>query len=463
LQTATRALTSFALKSVAIIGAGITGLTAAFYLKRKSVPVTVYEAADRAGGVIRSSRQDGFLAEAGPNTILETSPRIPQLVHDAGLATRRRYADAGAKNRYLVRDRRPVAMPGSLPQFVTTKLFSGRAKLAVLREPFVPARRDGVEESVAEFVRRRLNGEFLERAVDALVAGIYAGDPEKLSVRHALPRLYEQEQRYGSLLRGQVFGARHRKRSGEIPRSRAKMFSFDQGLQVLPDALALAIGDSLKLGTAVSGIARRDGGWQVATAGGEARHDVVVYCGTAHRLAEWRIESPAPVDLSVFAEVRYAPVASIVLGFRREAVRHPLDGFGMLVPGIERFNILGSIFSSSLFPDRAPAGAVVLTSYIGGERQPALAGRPADELVRLALDDLGTLLGVKGEPVFRQVAFYPKAIPQYNVGYGRFKQRLDEIEGKAPGLFFAGHYRDGVSLGDSIVSGCNIADRVSNF
>ncbi len=168
------------MKSVAIIGAGITGLTTAFYMKRKGVPVTVYEAGARVGGVIQSSRQNGFLAESGPNTILETSPKISELIRDLNLESRRVYPSPDAKNHYVVRDKKPVAMPSSQAEFLTTKLFSARAKFALAREPFVPPRRDGVEESVAEFVLRRLNQEFLNRAIDPLVAGIYAGDPHKL-------------------------------------------------------------------------------------------------------------------------------------------------------------------------------------------------------------------------------------------------------------------------------------------
>src|SRR3984957_5467325 len=234
------------MKSVAIIGAGITGLTAAFYLKRKGVPVTVYEAGNRAGGVIQSSRQNGFLAESGPNTILETSPKISEVVRDLNLESRRIYSSPAAKNRYVVRDQKPIALPSSQAEFLTTKLFSARAKFALAREPFVPPRRDGVEESVAEFVLRRLNQEFLERAIDPLVAGIYAGDPYKLSVLHAFPKLLEAEQKHGSLLKGQFFGGGEQK-SGEISRRNARMFSFDDGLQVLTDALAAQLGDSLKL------------------------------------------------------------------------------------------------------------------------------------------------------------------------------------------------------------------------
>ena len=160
------------MNSIAIIGAGITGLTAGFYLQRRGLPVTVYEASDRVGGVIRSLRAEGYLAEFGPNTILETSPKITQLIVDAGLAAKRLDPAPTATARYVVRYRRPVAMPGSPLGMFTTELFSARAKLAVLREPFVAPRRDGQEESVAQFVVRRLGQEFLDHAIDALVAGV---------------------------------------------------------------------------------------------------------------------------------------------------------------------------------------------------------------------------------------------------------------------------------------------------
>jgi oxygen-dependent protoporphyrinogen oxidase len=455
------------MRPVAVIGGGITGLTAAFYLQKQGVPVTLYEVAARVGGAIQSLTRDGYIAEFGPNTILETSPKVGRLVTDAGLASRRMDPAREASARYVVRYQRPVAMPGSPIGFFTTELFSFKGKLAVLREPFVPPRRDGQEESIAQFVVRRLNQEFLDHAIDALVSGIYAGDPYKLSVQQAFPKLAQLEANYGSLIKGQILGARERKKRGEIAKDRAPKFSFDSGLQVLPDTLSQKLGASVQLNARVTRLTQTPAGWrlQVSSPAGEreAEHSAVLFAGTAFSLAALKIESSPHVDVSPFADIRYPPVASVVLGFRREDVAHPCQGFGMLIPKIEGFKILGTIFSSSLFPNRAPAGHLTLTSYVGGERYPDLASLPPEKLFEITREDLRVLLGVKGKPTFQHSVFWPRAIPQYNLGYGRFRELMSELERKAPGLFLAGHYREGISVSDSLVSGCNAADRIAAF
>lgn len=450
--------------SIAIVGGGITGLTAAFRLRKMNLPVTLYEASERLGGVIQSVERDGYLAEFGPNTILETSPRISALIKELGLENRRLYSDPKAGNRYIVRGKRPVNMPGSPMAFFGTSLFSWTAKLRLFAEPFIPRSSPDAEESLSQFVLRRIGQEFLDYAINPFVAGVYAGDPARLSVKHAFPKLHALEQKYGSLIKGQILGARERRSRAEVSKQNAPKFSFEHGLQELIDSLGNHLRDALHLRSTVTHLTATGNEWNVTVKeSGTTRHSAVILACPAYRLAEVVISGVETPSLAPLAEIRYPPVASVVLGFRREDVRHPLDGFGMLVPEVEQFRILGTIFSSSLFPRRAPPEHVTLTSYLGGTRNPGLASLRGEELEAVTTEDLQQILGVRGRPTFRHHVYYPRAIPQYEIGYGRFKTLMTAVEEKAPGLFLAGHYRDGISLGDSITSGSENADRIRAY
>ncbi len=458
--------------NVAIIGGGITGLVAAFELKQRGVPFTVFEAGGRVGGVIQTIRENGFLAENGPNTLLETSPKIAQLIRDLGIESRRWYGSTTNNKRFIVRGGRVQAMPASPLQFFTNPFFSWSAKLALFKEPFIKRSSPDIEESLAQFVKRRLGQEFLDYAINPMVAGIYAGDPERLSVKYSFAKLHALEQKYGSLIKGQIWGARERKKRKEIAKDRAKMMSFDHGLQVLTDALGAAVKEHIVFNAAITRVGQVDGGWEV---GGTATFlspnpgdknvappfTRVLLTSPAHRLAALKIDSAAGGDLKLLGEITYPPVTSFTMGFRREDVAHPLDGFGALIPKVEKRNCLGTLFTSSLFADRAPAGHVTLTSYIGGMRAPEFALKPKDEIRKLIMADLRALLGVTGEPVWEHVKQWEKAIPQYEVGFGRFKDFMDEFEKMHGGIMFAGHYRDGISLSDSILAGFKVADQVT--
>ena len=360
-----------------------------------------------------------------------------------------------------------VGLPTSAAAFLRTPLFSSSAKLRLLWEPLVRRAPADGEESVAEFVKRRIGQEFLDYAINPLVAGVYAGDPARLSVRHAFPKLHDIEQRYGSLILGQILGARERKRRAEVSKQKAKKVSFDEGLQVLTETLRRRLGEAVHLDSPVTGLRQESEGWTVKIRQDgrdeEQLHSAVIYTGPAYRLAQLELGTTEGLSLAALSQINYPPVASVVLGFRRADVRHPLDGFGVLIPEVEGFNILGTLFSSSLFPNRAPEGHVTLTSYVGGRRAPELALRKTPELVDLTVQDLRKLLGVSGKPTFEHCFVFPKAIPQYEVGYGRFKELMDRTETQAPGLFLAGNYRDGISLSDSIVSGYRGADRAAAY
>jgi protoporphyrinogen/coproporphyrinogen III oxidase len=455
------------MKSVGIIGGGITGLTAAFQLQKAGIPFTLYEASDRVGGPIQSVREGQYLAECGPNTILEISPVIFEMVRELGLESRRLYCDPAAANRYIARNGHPVALPTSPLEFLRTPLFSAKAKLRLALEPFIRRSEAHTEESVAEFVIRRLGAEFLDYAINPMVGGVYAGDPVLLSVKHAFPKLHALEQRYGSLIGGQILGARQRKQRGTVSKQNAPKFSFDEGLEVFTRALANRLHDSISLRHRISRLRRTDHGWTVfaKSSGIETadEHSALIIAVPAHNLACLKFEGVDFPSLSALSEIDYPPVASVVLGFRRDQVKHPLDGFGVLVPEAERMNILGTIFSSSLFPRRAPAGFVMLTSYLGGARAPELATCNESILVEHTLRDLSQLLGVTGAPTYRHCFVFKHAIPQYNLGFGRFTDLMTRAEAAAPGLLIGGHCRNGISLGDSIASGHEMAARAQQY
>lgn len=455
------------MNTVAIIGGGITGLTAAFRLSQKQVPVTLYEAGNRVGGPIQTLCENGYLSEYGPNTILETSPKIGSLIRDLGLEPRRIDSNPAMNKNYIIRNRKLVQLPMGAVRFLASPLFSISAKVRLSFEPFIRTKPKTDDESLADFVVRRVGREFLDYAINPFVTGVYAGNPEDLSVRYGFPKLKALEDKYGSIMMGAVLGARERKKRPEIEKAKAKKLSFDDGLQILPDTIHAKLGSAVEMNSEVTRLRPATDGWIVTLKvnGREEQrtHSAVILAAPAYRTAQIQIESEQPNYFSLLKEIVHPPVARIVTGFRREDVQDPLDGFGFLVPKAEKLNILGTTFSSSIFPNRAPAGHVLLTTFIGGCRQPELATLPADKLFDLTLRDLQRILGVRGKPTYQHHVLFPWAIPQYNVGHKKFVDFMNETEARMPGLYFAGNYRDGISAGSSIVSGHDVADRVGSF
>ena len=443
--------------SVAIVGAGLAGLAAAYHLYEEGgAAPSVFEAGAQAGGVVRSERANGYLVEHGPNTLQSIPPVLGNMLTALDLEEQTVEPPPTAEKRYVVRGGRPLPAPTSLKSLLTTDLFSWPGKLRLLREPFasVPEK---AEESVAGFVRRRLGREVLDYAVNPFVGGIYAGDPQRLSLRYAFPRLYELEQEHGSLLKGALFSKRQ-------STTKRRLFSFESGLQTLPQALARHLEDRVHLRTRVTAIEKEADHWTLTLQRqgktSRRRFDAVIYAAPLHELAH--IDFAAPVDLAPLLDVPYPPLSVLALGFRRQDVTHSLDGFGMLVPAAEdAFDILGTLFSSTLFPNRAPEDHVLLTSFIGGMRRPDLGLASTDTLVEIARQDLATLLGVRGEPTFVKRIAWKKAIPQYHLGYGQVHRCLDELETACPGFFLAGNYRRGVSAGDAMTSGQQAARRAA--
>lgn len=456
--------------SAVVVGAGITGLTAAHALRQQGVSVTVLDAAAQAGGVMRTTHADGFVAEHGPNSFV-SSPVVEQLLSALDLQQDVVEPDTSANKRYVVRDGDLHAFPLTPRAMLTTRLLSTRAKLRVLLEPLVPRYRGPGEESIASFVRRRLGREVLDYAVDPFVSGIFAGDPDTLSMAHAFPRVTELEMVHGSLSRG-LMAQRRRAWSGgsgqpSAPASPARLVSFVDGMQTLPDALAASLGTSLHLSRPLRHLHAHEGRWVVESGDAGNSHtliaDTVVLATPAHALAAMELPAALRRFAAPIEHVRYPAVSTLTLGFTRQQVAHPLDGFGMLVPRVEQRSVLGVLFSSSLFPARAPEGHVTLTVFVGGARAPQQAALSSEALLPAVLRDLHDLLGVTGDPVYTHHAYWPRAIPQYLLGYQEVKDAVARTEAEHPGLYLAGNYHLGVSVGDCVANGVLTAERVASY
>ncbi len=439
------------MSKVAIIGGGVAGLTAGHFLQQQDIDFMLFEANARPGGKIRTTRRGGYLLESGPHAVRGRNEVLDTVIKQLSLEERIRKAAPEAGKRYIVHDGRPVAVPSGLISLLKTPLLSTRAKLRLLREPFVS--RGGARESVAGFVERRLGREALDYLVDPIVSGVYAGDPARLSARRAFPGLYSLEERHGGLAMGLFkktlgrMSPRHSKSLSRQPR----MYSFEGGMQTLPDALASRLGEYIRLQTPVQKVVPEGNMWRVIFPGGESLVNAVVCAAPLHE---------APIDIAIEAAVDYPPVAVVSLAYPRALVAHLLDGFGVLVPSVEKqFRILGTLFTSTLFPDRAPEGQALLTSFVGGSRAPDRAALDADNLCSLVHDDLARLLGISSAPVFRHHHLWPRAIPQYRPGYESVLARLRQYELEHPGIYFAGNYISGVSVGDAMKSGQEAAKR----
>lgn len=452
-------------KSIAVVGGGLTGLTTAWRLHQAGHRVTVFEKGPQVGGAIISHRQDGWLVESGPNSLQET-PEVAALVTELGLCDQRTLVSPAAKKRFIVRNGRPVMVPLSPAGLLTSPLFSVGARLRVLTELLTRPRVRTTDVNLAAFVASHFGREIVDYGLNPFVAGIYAGDPEKLSARYAFPSLWQLERSHGSLLRGLRARAAERRTRGEAS-GLVPIISFKQGLQSLPLALAatLPAGTVQTDATVTSLIPGQPWKliWTRAESVQTAEFDAVVLALPAAGLASLVFSTLGERSLASLDHIPQPPVSSLFLGFKREQVAHALDGFGVLVPAREERSILGVLFSSSLFPGRAPDGHVALTVFAGGMRQPETGRLETTNLLARVLPDLRDLLGVTGEPVFTHHTFWPKAIPQYNLGHERFLEPLTRIEARHPGLFIGSNARDGISLPDCLKSGAEVARKTGEF
>jgi oxygen-dependent protoporphyrinogen oxidase len=444
---------------VLVIGAGATGLTCGYTLHGRGCDVRVVEADDQPGGVIRSVRVGGYLLERGPNSTLNTSRRVEAWLADVGALAAKCNAPTAAARRYILRGGRIHPLPNGPLAFLKTPVWRARGKLRAMVEPFIPRRRDRSDESIADFVRRRLGKEILDYALDPFVSGVYAGDPERISMGAAFPLLDGFERDHGGLIRGTLKTAKTRKADPDRPADRS-LYSFREGMQQPMHDAAVTLGERLHLGCSVRAIVAVGGGFRVDT-DGESITSRRLVCATSALAAGEFLAASLPEAAALLGAIEHNPVAQVYLGYRREAIRHPLDGFGALFPSKEGLLTLGSLWSSTLFPGRSPEGCCLLTNFAGGARHPEIREMAPEEIQSRVIAELEPLLGLQGSPEFVEVHCLPHAIPHYTLGHtARLRRILMDIA-TVPHLHLTGNYLQGVSVADCWKRGLALADRLA--
>lgn len=464
---------------IIVIGAGITGLSAAHRLleladeHRQPIDLTLLEASARPGGVIHTIRRDGFVLDVGPDNFITDKPWAVQLSRRLDINDQLQSTNHAHRSALVVRRGRLLPIPAGfllmaptrIAPFVFSPLFSWRGKLRMAAERFIPARRDIDDESLAGFVTRRLGREALDRLVQPLIGGIYGADPQSLSLRATMPRFLEMEARNGSIIKSMRLGAKQR--AAAHTAARYSLFvTFRDGMQTLVDALVERIGHSrVRLGTPVTRINRTTTDangkpWQVHMPDGSVlRADGVILACPTHRAAVMLKGSDDQLACQL-ESVPYSSSASVYFGYRRDQIGHPLDAFGFVAPHLERRHIMACSFSSVKYAGRAPEGHTLLRAFLGGALQPHVLDGDDAEVIAAARHDLDELLHISGKPIFASLHRWHKAMAQYRVGHlDRIAQIRDRVA-QHPGLDVAGNGFEGVGIPDCVRDGERAAERM---
>jgi protoporphyrinogen/coproporphyrinogen III oxidase len=451
-----------------VVGAGISGLATAFALQKSGILTLTVDSAARPGGVIHSVKRDGYLLECGPQSFSGNSS-IASVSSELGLLSERLLADPKAPRYVLIDGRLQAVSLG--PGLLVSPLLSGGTRFALFRDIFGNSTPPEPDESVAAFVRRKFSPLLLDRLVGPFVSGIYAGDAEELSLRAAFPILYEAEKGSASVVRGAIKIMKSRKETaGDAPREKPTLQTFQDGNESLIQALAERLGNSLYCSVEVASIQPLDPGREPAAP--RFRATLRTPRGEEAIEAE-RLILAVPTDVagkllaslhaefeSPFCGMEYAGIAVVSLGYRKDNVARPLDGFGFLVPRSSGLAVLGTVWNSSLFPGRAPDGQALVTSFVGGASNPGAVKQSPEDLVAQVHRELTPILGIAKEPVFRNVTIWPRAIPQYNLGHTARLAAIEKLRANFPGLYIVGNYLKGPAIGTCIEHALKAANEI---
>ena len=447
---------------VAVVGAGISGLAAAYELQRRGIGVQVLEAGGRAGGVITTERFDGWVIDGGPDSLLVQKPGAVALCRELGLGDRL-ISTLTPRTAYVVRDGRLhplvegsfLGFPLSAAALARASLFTLAGRLRMACELLIPRRTGESDESIGSFVRRRFGTEAAEYLADPLLAGIHAGDAERLSVRALFPRLVDAEQRHGSVLR--AFRALHMKTTPQ-----GAFVSLPGGIQELVDTLVAALTPgTVRLSTRVTDL-RRGGGYMLETSAGPLSARSVILSVPAY--AAGALLRGIDTSLASLCEATpYASTATVAFGFTREQVGHPMSGTGFVVPRVEHSALLAGTWVTSKWPGRAPEGHVLLRAFLGGGRDPHRLERTDEQLIEDARQEMSELLQINGRPLFSRLTRWTRQSPQYEVGHLQRLAKIDQRLAGIPGLFTAGSGFRAIGIPDCITDGRDTAALAAAF
>lgn len=448
---------------IAIIGGGISGLSLAYFLLEKDpdLDLIVLESQQRPGGKIWTEKTDGFLCEGGVNGFLDNKPRTLELSEKLSLEPLR--SNDASRKRFIFSGSRLHRLPESPPAFLASGLMGLQGKLRLMAELLLPGDVKE-EETLAAFARRRLGREAYEKLIDPMASGIYAGNPETLSLRACFPRVYDLEARYGGLIRGMIRLQREKKKQKSAEKVGAGpggiLTSFYDGMAVLVDGIRAFLGDRLRLGSKVMGIERKGRGYSLSFADGSSMDaDIVVSASPAYAAADMLKNMDGRLS-NLVAEIPYPSLSVVCLGYRKDKIKTPVDAFGFLIPSREKRKILGTLYDSSIFPNRAPEGYMLLRSMVGGARYSDLARENDSKLVDLVKGELAEILDIRSSPDFVRVYRHEMAIPQYTVGH---LVRLTNIEGmlqKHRNLYLTGNAYRGIGVNDCIENSLGLAEKI---
>lgn len=451
-------------KDVVIIGAGITGLTAGFYLKQRGYHVLIIERSDRTGGQIHTFRKDGFIYESGPNTGVISYPEVAELftelAPDCSLATAREEA----KRRYIWKGDRFRELPSGLFSALTTPLFSFTDKFRILGEPF-RAKGTNPDESVAELAARRLGKSYLDYAVDPFLSGVYAGDPTKLITRYALPKLYNLEQQYGGFIRGSIAKARQPKTDRDRLATK-QVFSAIEGMESLPKALTKRIGaENIILSASDTHVTPESGDWRISfstTKGNEIIHAKKVITAVGGYSLPEILPFVPEGEMAKINNLRYAPIVQVAVGIK-DTGELKFNAFGGLVPTREKKDVLGILFPSACFAGRAPENGALFSFFIGGVQHPELTQLTDEEIEALVIQNLHGMLKFPSgtKPDMIHIFRHPRAIPQYEINSGERFHTIEAIQHQYPGLYLSGNIKGGIGMADRIRQGTELGKSIT--